>query len=229
MAGAIKKYLSLQVPRYTSYPTAPHFSAAIDAGRYRTWLEALDPAQKLSLYLHIPFCRRLCWYCGCNMRLVARYDPIAAYVQTLIREIELLARSLPEAMSVAHVHWGGGTPNCLSEDYFLRVNEALRRHFNLQAEAEIAVELDPRILTANRARALSRIGCTRASLGVQELDPKVQAAINRIQPLSTIEKPVELLRGHSIGKFNFDLMYGLPHQTSQTLKCTIHELARLEP
>lgn len=229
MHTAIAKYFSARVPRYTSYPTAPHFSAEVDAGLYRTWLERLDPATELSLYLHIPFCRRMCWYCGCNMRVVARYDPIATYRQTLIREIELAAAVLPNRMRVRHIHWGGGTPTALSGEDMLRVYDTLREHFEILESAENAVELDPRTFTPESAAALGRMRCTRASLGVQELDEKVQAAINRVQPLSMIEKSVDLLRENGVKAINFDLMYGLPHQTAATVTKTVEQTVTLRP
>ncbi len=229
MHTAIAKYFSARVPRYTSYPTAPQFSAEVDARRYGAWLEGLAPQTELSVYLHVPFCRRMCWYCGCNMRVVARYDPIATYTQTLIREIELVAQVLPPRMNVRHIHWGGGTPTAMSPDDMLRVNETLHKHFEIVKGAEIAVELDPRTFKRNSAAALKRIGCNRASLGVQELDGKVQAAINRIQPLSTIEESAELLREHGVTALNFDLMYGLPYQTAAALKTTVEQSVTLKP
>jgi oxygen-independent coproporphyrinogen-3 oxidase len=229
MQSAIAKYFSARVPRYTSYPTAPHFSAAVDAERYRSWLEALDPKTELSLYLHVPFCRKMCWYCGCNMRVVARYDPVATYTQTLIREIELTAAMLPRRMGVRHIHWGGGTPTALSPEDMLRVDEAVRKHFDILRGAEIAVELDPRTFTRKNAEALGLIGCTRASLGVQELDENVQAAINRVQPLSMIQKSLDLLRKNRVTALNFDLMYGLPHQTAAALVNTVEQSVALGP
>ncbi len=229
MHAAIAKYFSARVPRYTSYPTAPHFSAAVDAGCYKAWLEGLDPAAELSLYLHVPFCRRMCWYCGCNMRVVARYDPIATYTQTLIQEIRLAAAALPGRMRVRHIHWGGGTPTALSGDDMLRVYETVREHFDIVDGAENAVELDPRTFTRESAEALGRVGCTRASLGVQEMDEKVQAAINRVQPLSMIEESLNLLHKNGVKAINFDLMYGLPHQTAASLKDTVEQSATLKP
>jgi len=229
MHNAIAKYFSARVPRYTSYPTAPHFGAEVDARCYKAWLDRLDPAAELSLYLHVPFCRRMCWYCGCNMRVVARYDPIATYTQTLIREIGLVAAAMPQRMRVRHIHWGGGTPTALSEDDMLRIDETLREHFDIVEGAEIAVELDPRTFTRASAAALGRMGCTRASLGVQELDGKVQAAINRVQPLSMIEQSLNLLRENAVDAINFDLMYGLPYQTAAALKTTVEQSVTLKP
>jgi oxygen-independent coproporphyrinogen III oxidase len=229
MIPGIAKYFSARVPRYTSYPTAPHFSAEIDAKRYESWLKQLDPSSELSLYLHVPFCRRMCWYCGCNMRVIARYSPVTAYVDTLMREIDLVAAHVPQGVTVRHIHWGGGTPTALAPEDMIRIDDHVRRHFNIAGGAEIAVEIDPRTFTRENAIALGKIGCSRASLGVQEFDDKVQAAINRVQPVSMIEGSLELLREQGIHSVNFDLMYGLPYQTPETLKKTIELTATLRP
>ena len=229
MIPGIAKYFSARVPRYTSYPTAPHFSADVDAKRYETWLSRLDPSSEISLYLHVPFCRQMCWYCGCNMRVIARYSPVTSYVDTIIREIELAARIMPQGISVRHIHWGGGTPTALAPEDMVRIAETVQRHFNIVSNAEIAVEIDPRTFTAENAVALGKIGCTRASLGVQEFDEKVQTAINRVQPISMIESTLALLREQGITEVNFDLMYGLPYQTAETLKDTVEQAAKLNP
>ena len=229
MIPGIAKYFSARVPRYTSYPTAPHFSAEVDAKRYESWLSRIDPRSELALYLHVPFCRRMCWYCGCNMRVIARYSPVTSYVGAIIREIELAARVLPQGISVRHIHWGGGTPTALAPEDMIRIAETLRRQFNILDKAEIAVEIDPRTFTPGNAVALSKIGCTRASLGVQEFDEKVQTAINRVQPIVMIEKTLELLHEQGVKAVNFDLMYGLPYQTPETLKDTVEQAAALNP
>ncbi len=229
MHTAIAKYFSARVPRYTSYPTAPHFSEAIGAAQYKAWLERLDPNAELSLYLHVPYCKQMCWYCGCNMRVVARYDPVAAYTQTLIREIGLAADVLPSRMKVRHIHWGGGTPTALSAEDMILIDAAVRARFDIVDGAEIAVELDPRTFTPESAKGLGAIGCTRASLGVQELDVKVQEAINRVQPLEMIQKSVDLLHANGVTALNFDLMYGLPYQTAAALKATVEEALTLQP
>jgi oxygen-independent coproporphyrinogen-3 oxidase len=229
MTPRIEKYFSARVPRYTSYPTAPHFSAEVDAKRYETWLSRIDPRSDLSLYLHVPFCRRMCWYCGCNMRVIARYSPVTAYVDTLIREIELVARHAPQGVAVRHIHWGGGTPTALAPEDMIRIDEHVRRHFNIASDAQIAVEIDPRTFTRENAVALGQIGCNRTSLGVQEFDDKVQTAINRVQPVSMIEATLDLLREQGIHSVNFDLMYGLPYQTPETLEKTIELTAKLRP
>jgi oxygen-independent coproporphyrinogen-3 oxidase len=229
MIPGIAKYFSARVPRYTSYPTAPHFSAEVDAKRYESWLKRIDPSSELSLYLHVPFCRRMCWYCGCNMRVIARYSPVTAYVETLMREIELVAALVPQGVTVRHIHWGGGTPTALAPEDMIRIDDHVRRHFNIAGGAEIAVEIDPRTFTRENAIALGKIGCSRASFGVQEFDDKVQAAINRVQPVSMIEGSLELLREQGIHSVNFDLMYGLPYQTPETLKKSIELTAALRP
>ncbi len=203
------------VPRYTSYPTAPHFEVRIDAGAYGSWLAALEDSDSLSLYLHVPFCAELCWYCGCHTKVVNQYRPIAAYVDLLAAEIDLVAAAVPGRPRVSHVHWGGGTPTMLSTPDFGRLMRKLRRCFDFAGDSEVAVEIDPRNFTAKKAGALARAGVTRASLGVQDLNPEVQAAIHRIQPYDMTARAVDWLREAGIKTVNFDLMYGLPKQTRE--------------
>lgn len=229
MDQTILKYLDARLPRYTSYPTAPQFSAAVGPADLRQWLGAVPADARLSLYLHIPFCRQMCWYCGCNMKLAARYEPVRAYVDRLRGEIDLVAAALPGRARVAHIHWGGGTPTTLLPEDFARLDAALRARFDIASDAETAVEIDPRTLTGDRVEAIARMGCNRASLGVQEFDPDVQQAINRIQPLETVAGVVDWLRGAGIRAINFDLMYGLPHQTADKLLATVRRAAELEP
>lgn len=225
----VAKYLHLRVPRYTSYPTAPHFSQAAGEGEVRNWFGALDAKTQLSLYLHIPFCQEMCLYCGCNMRVVARYDPVSAYVARLLDEIHSVASALPSRMTVCHVHWGGGTPNILAPDDFAQIDEALRTRFDFAEDTEIAVETDPRTLTADTIAALVNMGCNRISMGVQEFDVCVQQAINRVQPFDLVARATEDLRAAGIAAINFDLMYGLPHQTCETLVGTIDRSVTLQP
>ena len=221
MDSLLKKYAGAKVPRYTSYPTVPDFQKGFSGSTYRRWLEALDPKEPVSLYLHVPFCRTMCWYCGCNMKLANRYEPISDYVETLIKEIELVAGSLPGKLPVSHLHWGGGTPTALSVDDLDRVMAVIGECFAITNEAELAIESDPRTLTAEMAERIGRIGFTRASFGVQEFAPKVQAAINRIQPPDMVELAVERLRAAGVTGINFDLIYGLPYQTVDSITKTI--------
>ncbi len=229
MREALRKYLSARVPRYTSYPTAPHFSPDIRAETVSGWLGSLAAGSNLSLYLHIPFCARMCWYCGCNMRLIARYDPVAAYVDRLVAEIHQKADALGYRYTLTHIHWGGGTPTTLSPADLARVDAAIRERFIVAEDAEIAVEIDPRTLTEETVAALAAMGCNRASLGVQEFDPTVQKAINRVQPFETVKTVCDWLRAADIDALNFDLMYGLPHQTQEMLADTVKRAASLDP
>jgi len=229
MKEAVRKYLGARVPRYTSYPTAPHFSPEIGADAVSGWLASLAPGSSVSLYLHVPFCQKMCWYCGCNMRLVARYDPVKAYVDRLIAEIHQKADALGHRQTLTHIHWGGGTPTTLSPADFARVDAAIRERFDIAEDAEIAVEIDPRTLDQETVAALAQMGCNRASLGVQEFDLQVQLAINRVQPLETVQTVCGWLRDAGIDALNFDLMYGLPHQTSEMLAETVRRAVELDP
>src|SRR3954453_3479856 len=163
-AELIARYDGLRVPRYTSYPTAPHFGPQIDAGRYLGWLGGLDGTTPLSLYIHVPFCKSMCWYCGCHTKIVARYQPVADYLALLAAEIDLIADALPGRLPVAHVHFGGGTPTMISGTDFEALMARLRRRFDLLPTAEIAVEIDPRTLEADQPEALARAGVNRVSL-----------------------------------------------------------------
>jgi oxygen-independent coproporphyrinogen-3 oxidase len=218
-----------RLPRYTSYPTAPHFHAGVDAMTYREWLGAIDPAATASLYLHVPFCSAMCWYCGCHTTVAKSYAPIGRYAELLAREIALVAAAIPHRQPVGHIHWGGGTPNMLSPDDLQFLFALLRDRFAVAAGAEIAVELDPRTLDDDAVRALASCGVNRASIGIQDLDPRVQAAINRHQSYAMTATAVETLRAHGIERISADLMYGLPHQTAAGIAATIDQVLSLEP
>ncbi len=220
---------SAPVPRYTSYPTAPHFHEGVSAATYRGWLGAIGEERALSLYLHVPFCHEMCWYCGCHTKVVRRYDPIGAYAALLGRELELVAAAIGSRPRVAHVHWGGGTPVILSPADFGGLMAAIGSRFRLAEGAEVAVEVDPRNLSDETVQALAAAGVTRASLGVQDFAPHVQAAINRIQPYEVTASAVERLRAAGIRRINFDLMYGLPGQSLDDVLRTIDLAARLGP
>jgi oxygen-independent coproporphyrinogen III oxidase len=211
----------LRVPRYTSYPTAPHFHAGVGPETYRGWLSALDPALELSLYLHVAFCAEMCWFCGCHTKITKRYGPVAAYMAALWREVALVAEALPTRMTARHIHFGGGSPTILTAEDFVRTVDLLREHFILKDGAEVAVELDPRTADENYVKAMAGAGVTRASIGVQDLDPVVQKAINRIQPYEVTERVTQWLRHYGVAEVNIDLIYGLPHQTVDGLLATI--------
>lgn len=218
-----------RVPRYTSYPTAPYFLVAGHDGTYREWLGQLDPLVPLSLYLHVPFCAAMCWYCGCNTQVAKSRQPVADYVALIEREMTLVADSLPARMRVSHIHWGGGTPNSLAPADFTRLMTGLRRRFDILEGAEIAVEIDPRHLTTEQVEAYAEAGVTRASLGVQTLDDRIQRAINRIQPFDCVAAAARQLRAAGIQRLNFDLIYGLPGQTTADVVATVAESLLLNP
>ena len=229
MASDLARYLSERVPRYTSYPTAPHFSAAVDGATYGGWLGALPAAARLSLYLHVPFCRQLCWYCGCHTKVAIDNRPVDYYLAGLEAEIDLVADRLGAARPVVHLHWGGGTPTIVGPRGFLRAMERVRRRFAVDDAAEIAVEIDPRRLDARMAEALAAGGVTRASLGVQSFDPQVQGAVNRIQSLAETRNAATRLRAAGIGRLNIDLLYGLPHETEESCRDTAEAVLSLAP
>ncbi len=217
------------VPRYTSYPTAPQFHAGIGAGDTARWMAETDPDAPVSLYLHVPYCRQMCWYCGCHTKIVARYQPVADFVATLLREIDLTARALGTRRRLGHIHWGGGTPNMVAPDDIRRIHDAIAARFTVDRDTESAMELDPRSITPELVAALQDCGVTRVSLGIQDFDPEVQAAINRIQPFALVEAQVAALRGAGIRGINFDLIYGLPRQTRDGFARSVGLALALQP
>jgi oxygen-independent coproporphyrinogen-3 oxidase len=221
--------LAAPVPRYTSYPTAPHFHPGIDAGRYGDWLAALPERASLSLYLHTPFCDTLCWFCGCSTKITRQYGPVAEYLTALMAEIGTLAARVPDTAAVRHIHWGGGSPTILSADDMLRLMERTRQAFDVADDAEFAVEIDPRGLDRGRIAALANAGLTRASIGVQDFDPAVQKAINRFQTVQETRAVVEAFREHGVRSLNIDAIYGLPGQRERELVATLREVVRLAP
>ena len=229
MDKTFAKYRDARLPRYTSYPTAPHFSPDVTPKDYGNWLGAIGADETLSLYLHVPFCSQMCWYCGCHTKVVNSYAPIANYVDLLRREIEMVADALPGPRKVSHVHWGGGTPNLLSQDDFAGLMALLNERFELTQNAEVAVEVDPRQLDRGQAKALAAAGVNRASLGVQDFNAEVQHAINRIQPFEMVERCVADLRAAGITSINFDLLYGLPEQDLTRLERNLRLSAALRP
>jgi len=220
------------VPRYTSYPTAPHFHDGIDAKVMAGWLAGIPADEPLSLYFHVPFCRKMCWYCGCNTQIVARHQPIADFSRMLLKEIAMVGDILAASghrRQVTSVHFGGGTPNSLMPDEFERIMAALGHHFALDADLDLAIELDPRTLDAEFLAAMRRTGVNRASLGVQDFDPVVQAAVNRVQPYNLVERCVTDLRAAGIRSLNLDLIYGLPFQSVSGLRRTVTQAVALAP
>jgi len=213
------------VPRYTSYPTAPHFTSAVNGDVYAQWLTGLPTTATLSLYIHVPFCTELCHYCGCNTRAVRKREPVDAYAERLLEEIDLLGGLAGRKLT--HLHWGGGTPSILGADLLETIAAKLASRFDLSGLKEHAIELDPRRLDRGLVRALQAIGVTRASLGVQDTSPHVQQAIGRVQPFDLVERAADWLRAAGIANLNIDLMYGLPAQTVRDVAHSAERAASL--
>ena len=216
------------VPRYTSYPTAPHFTKDIGPDAYAAWLAQIPQGEPLSLYLHVPYCRELCLYCGCHTKAIRQQEPLDAYAASLTAEIGLVADRVGPRQ-VSHLHWGGGTPSILAGRNLAQIVARLDEAFDLGALREHAIELDPRHLDRSLARVLARLGVNRASLGVQDFSPHVQEAIGRIQPYELVARAAATLREAGIANLNFDLMYGLPRQTIDDVRRTAEQAAALAP
>ncbi|MFZ5670739.1 MAG: oxygen-independent coproporphyrinogen III oxidase [Pseudomonadota bacterium] len=218
-----------RAPRYTSYPTAVQFGPQVNAAVHADWLAGLPVEEAVSLYLHIPFCSRICWYCGCHTRATTRTEPVSDYVGQLTEELGLLEAALPARMRVKEIHLGGGTPNMLSREDLSRLFTAIRHVFKVSPGAAIAAELDPAVLTREWVQAAAFHGLSRASVGVQDLSPRVQEAINRIEPFAVVERAVGWLREAGILSINLDLMYGLPRQTVAGVLSTLDTILTLRP
>jgi oxygen-independent coproporphyrinogen-3 oxidase len=219
----------VRAPRYTSYPTAVQFTPKVDAATYRRWLSALPADELLSLYVHVPFCRRLCWYCGCNTRVVNGQTAISRYVARLGDELALVGAQLPARMAASQIALGGGTPNTLSVEDLGALFAALRERFAVAADAQISAEIDPVVFNRPWAEAAVALGLNRASLGVQDLTPEVQKAVNRNEPFSVIVEAVRVLRDLGVPSVNFDVMYGLPRQGVADVLSTLDQLITLRP
>ncbi len=218
------------VPRYTSYPTAVQFQPDFPGKTADDWLVALDPDASLSVYIHIPFCRQLCWYCGCHTSVPNSYDRAARYVEYLVRDIARSAALFNGRKGlVKHLHFGGGTPTYLDDAHIAEIVAAVDRGFGLASGGELALESDPRTLTRERARVLAGIGFNRISFGVQDFALPVQMKINRLQTFGLVAAATEFLRQAGFTSVNFDLMYGLPAQTVDSVIRTARQAAKLQP
>lgn len=221
-------------PRYTSYPTAPQFHDGFDAAAYRreiATLDAADRAQPLSLYVHIPFCATVCHYCACNRIITANRRHAAPYLDLLLREIEVQGALFGRERTVDQLAWGGGTPTFLDADARHTLMAALRRHFRLREDdaGEYAIEIDPRGVTRADVAQLRLLGFNRMSIGVQDFDPRVQAAVNRIQSPECTEAAVARARACGFHSVNVDLIYGLPHQSVASFERTLARVLDFEP
>jgi len=220
--------LARPVPRFTSYPTAAEFSDATGAAAQAEALARVAPGQAASLYVHIPFCREICWYCGCNTGRANRQQRLAVYLEALMAEIRTVAAQLDGRARIARVAFGGGSPNALSPDQFALLLGTLQDAFALESPT-LSIEIDPRGFEADWAQALAQAGVSHAGLGVQTFDAAVQARIGRVQPHALIASTVGALRAAGISSLNFDLMYGLPGQDEASLLETLDQAIALRP
>jgi len=216
-------------PRYTSYPTADRFVEAFGEGELVQALAQRRPGSPLSLYLHIPFCESLCYYCACNKIITKKHERGAAYLRLLSREIDLYTRHIGQGQPVTQLHLGGGSPTFLSDDELAEVVAMLRRSFTLVPGGEHSIEIDPRTVDAGRLRKLYDLGFNRISFGVQDFDPGVQQAVHRVQPAEQVFALMEEARRIGFDSVNVDLIYGLPRQTPQTFARTLEQVAQLRP
>jgi oxygen-independent coproporphyrinogen-3 oxidase len=224
MSPYYPELLDRPVPRYTSFPTAVEFGPAVGVGDLKDALR--ETCGDISLYIHLPFCEKICWYCGCNTGAANRHARLVSYLEALHREIALVGALFERRVRVRRVAFGGGSPNALSPTEFVRLVTALTFHFPL-AEPVWSIELDPRTLTEDWGLAIASIGISNASLGVQTFAPRIQQAIGRIQPDADIARATELLRHSGVTSLNFDLMYGLPGQTREDLEASLRRSVEL--
>ena len=218
-----------KVPRYTSYPTAPHFSNDVGADLFSDWISGIAPGSSISLYIHVPFCRRLCWFCACRTQGTQTDNPVIAYVDVLKAELDLLAARLPEGVTLSRLHWGGGTPTLLNADLMRDLAARILEIVPLGPDAEFSVEIDPNEIDEARLDALAEAGMNRASIGVQDFDDEIQKTIGRIQSYDTTREAAEMIRARGISSLNADILYGLPHQTKARMTESVQKLLSLNP
>ncbi len=218
-----------RVPRYTSYPPATAFTAETGAAFQKQALAALDPAVPVSVYVHIPFCERLCWFCACRTQGTTTLSPVANYLNVVMEELELLRDNLPAGIRMGQMHWGGGTPTILPAQMIRWLATAIRSVFPATDDFAFSVEIDPTLVDDDKIAALAAMGMTRASIGIQDFSEEVQEAIGRRQSFEQTESCVKALRAAGITSLNADLVYGLPHQTTTSLARTLSRIAALDP
>ncbi len=226
----IKKY-NRPGPRYTSYPTAPHFNESVNVDEWRRQIQLNNENAKhdLSLYFHLPFCDTLCWFCGCTTIITRSLDKLEEYLRYLYKEIDLISQDINIDRKVVQMHFGGGTPTYLSPEQILHLGSKINKSFLFSGDAEIGCEMDPRELTEDHIIALKEVGFNRASMGVQDFNPKVQKAVNRINPYEMVEEAVGWIRGNGFESLNLDLIYGLPHQSTSNFNDTLDKILTLDP
>jgi len=216
-------------PRYTSYPTAPEFTEDFSQNDLIEIFSKQDKNRNLSLYIHLPFCRSACYFCGCNVIFTSKEDKKVRYLEYLQKELDLLKKYLDTSRTVSQMHFGGGTPTYFSAQQLDEVISMIKNTFpNFAADAEVSCEVDPRYFTVEHMEVLKKGGCNRLSFGVQDLDPEVQKTIHRIQPYETTQNVMKIARDAGITSINIDLIYGLPHQNKETFKETLKQVLKLD-
>ncbi|WP_299694042.1 oxygen-independent coproporphyrinogen III oxidase [uncultured Tateyamaria sp.] len=218
-----------KVPRYTSYPTAPHFSDKVGPDETKAWLRTIPEGADISFYVHIPFCRRLCWFCACRTQGTATSSPVQAYLDTVLTELRMVAQSLPGGVRLKRLHWGGGTPTLLDPHMIRSLAGAIAEVAPFADGYEFSVEIDPNEIDIPRLDALQAAGMTRASIGVQDFDPDIQAVIGRDQSFEITAATVDMLRSAGVQSLNADILFGLPHQSPQRMTSSVTKLLSLGP
>lgn len=218
-----------RAPRYTSYPPANHFNPKIGGQEVDQWIRAIPAGGRVSLYLHIPYCRRLCWFCACRTQGTSTDRPLIPYLKLLEQELDQIAARLHPDAVLSQIHLGGGTPTLLPPDLIERLGRRLKAFRNWAPDLEFSVEIDPTEVDRPRIAALRRIGMTRASIGVQDFDPEVQAAIGRQQSFEDTREVVEMLRDVGVTSVNMDILYGLPHQTKERMAESVQRVLSMTP
>ncbi len=225
----VKKY-NVAGPRYTSYPPATKFAEAVKWPELAERIMENNRTERdLSLYFHIPFCETLCWYCGCTTVITLNHKQGTTYIDYLDKEVAQMGTLLNARRKAVQLHWGGGSPTFLNPDEIRRLGEIIHRHFTFSDDIEAGVEVDPRRLTRDHIVALREVGFNRASLGVQDFNPVVQEAVHRLQPRELTEQVLGWVRELGFSSVNFDLMYGLPHQTVESFNRTLDTVLELDP
>ena len=232
---SLLRRLDVPGPRYTSYPTADRFSDRVGPGDYLKALQQRAVGSRvggvtpLSVYVHIPFCESVCYYCACNKVVTKHHERAAEYLVALKREIVLMASAMGARQSVSQVHFGGGTPTFLSDEELADLMGALRQAFKIDSAAEISIEVDPRTASRERLKVLWNVGFNRISFGIQDFDPDVQKAVHRVQSYESVRDLMLAAREIGFESINADLIYGLPMQTAESFNRTISQVAGLRP
>ncbi|WP_294619536.1 oxygen-independent coproporphyrinogen III oxidase [uncultured Roseovarius sp.] len=218
-----------KVPRYTSYPTAPHFTRDITAGDFVNWIEAIPEGSQISLYVHVPFCRRLCWFCACRTQGTQSDKPVMAYLETLKAELKMLKQHLPKGVTLSRLHWGGGTPTLLQPGMMQELAGAIKDVAPFDTNTEFSVEIDPNEIDSARLDVLAAAGMNRASIGVQDFNEEIQQSIGRLQGYDITRWAAEEIRARGVHSLNADILYGLPHQTKARITESVQKLLSLNP